>query len=141
MTALALTLVAVASAASGRREFYLDVRPHQCLIAAAGAGNKGYKTVLQVPCSSSAHNLEAYAVGHGGWGLTPPSQARVRAIVRSTCLGLYQRLTGHAIERPYGWDAFAPDPGAETRRYGDRIVCSLRTWPALRPLGAGWHVR
>jgi hypothetical protein len=138
---LALLAVAVASGAAGRREFFLDVRPHQCLIAAANTGNASHKTVLHVPCSNPAHDLEPYAIGHGGWGTAPPSHANVLAEMRASCLALFQRVTGHPMPRTEGWYAFAADPGAEAHRYGDRIICSLRTWPRLQPLGAGWHVR
>ena len=131
-----------AAAARAHRAFYLSVRTRECLIAAAGTGNTAYKTVVVVPCSDPAHNLEVYGIGHGGWGYqTPPPVKTVLAIMRTTCLAIYQRVTGHPLGRTSGWDGFAPDAGRETRLYGDKIVCSLRSWPGFGPLGAGWHVR
>jgi hypothetical protein len=29
----------------------------------------------------------------------------------------------------------------KSARYGDKIICSVRSYPCLKPLGAGWHVR
>lgn len=140
VAAVALALGAGSAVATGKRIFYLTVKPHQCLVASTGVGNGSNKWVLAVPCSDPAHDLEVYAVGHGGWGhAAPPSSRTAVAVVQRTCLNLYARVTGHALAT-FGWDGFRPDPGAETRRYGDRIVCMLRTWPKLRPLGAGWHV-
>jgi len=59
--------------------------------------------------------------------------------MQTTCWAIYQRVTGHRL-RGYGWYAFSPDAGPETDRYGDEIICSLRTYPVIRALGAGWHV-
>ena len=132
----------LASAAVGHNVFYLTVHPRQCLIAPSASGSSGGKIVEVVPCSNPRHTFEVYAVGHGGWGHgNPPPIKTVLATMRSVCLTAYQRLTGHVLRSPGGWDGFAPDPGAETARYGDKIICSYRTWPALRALGAGWHVR
>ena len=125
-------------AATGHQVFYLSVGTHTCLVASSHAGTAGHKTVTVVPCADPAHNMEVYGIGHGGWGhATPPANAA--AVLRSTCLGIYQRLTGHPL-RVYGWYGFYPDPGAETVRYGDKMICSLRTYPVVRPLGPGWHV-
>jgi hypothetical protein len=136
---VATVTLLVAAAASGAvqgRVFYLSVRLHQCLI---GTTTQGAKTVMVVPCSDAAHNLEVYAVGHGGWGHAgPPSNAY--ALTRVVCLSAYQRLTGHPLPKAAGWQGFWPDPGAETTRYGDKVVCSYRTWPRLDPLGSGRHV-
>lgn len=135
--AVALLAAGAASATASGQIFYLSVRLHQCLI---GTRNPGAKTVAVVPCSNAAHNLEVYAVGHGGWGHNePPSNAG--ALVRVVCLSAYQRLTGRPLARTEGWHGSWPDPGAETTRYGDKVVCSYRTWPTFRPLGSGWHVR
>ena len=104
--------LAVASSRAGTRVFYLNTHPHQCLIN----GKVSPKWVEVVPCSDPAHSMEVYAVAHGGWGhRTPPTATQ-------------------------GWNAFWPDPGSETARYGDKIICSLRHWPGFRALGAGWHV-
>ena len=134
--AVALLAAGAASGAGRGRAFYLSVRLHQCLI---GTTTPGAKTVTVVPCSNAAHNLEVYAVGHGGWGhANPPSNASAR--VRVICLTAYQRLTGDALPKTAGWQGFWPDPGAETKQYGDKVVCSYRTWPRLGPLGSGRHV-
>jgi hypothetical protein len=128
--------VGIASAGSATRLFYLAEHPRQCLIVPTAG-----KTVVVVPCSDAAHNLEVYAVGHGGWGHAgPPAQAQALAIARSICFSAFQRLTGHAIRTPYGWLASWPDPGAESARYGDKVICGLRTWPHIGPMGSGWHV-
>ncbi|HLK16339.1 MAG TPA: hypothetical protein VKT78_16150 [Fimbriimonadaceae bacterium] len=135
---VAVSTAAVGSAATGHRVFYLSVRTHQCLVRIAGAA----KTVSVVPCSDPAHEMEVFAVGHGGWGHgSPPSASRGYALARSICLSAFQRITGHVMPRTEGWQAFWPDPGTETARYGDKIICNLRTWPNWQPLGAGWHVR
>ena len=133
--------IAVGSAAIGPRVFYLSVKPYECLLGAAATGNKGNKTVLVVPCSDPAHDFEVYGVGHGGWGhSTPPPLQTELLILRNKCWALYQRVTGHPLQRPYGWEGFVPDPGTETAAYGDKIVCSLKTYPVIKPLGAGWHL-
>ena len=128
------------SARSTARVFYLSVHPRQCLIVPTrSTGNA--KTFLVVPCSDAAHNLEVYAIGHGGWGHgTPPSAPRGYAIAKSICLSAFQRIAGRVMPSGEGWWASWPDPGAETARYGDKMICSLRTWPQWRPLGPGWHV-
>jgi hypothetical protein len=137
---LVLLTAVVASAATGRRVFFLTVKPHQCLVGSARTGSKANKTVLIVPCSNPAHNFEVYGIGHGGWGhAAPPPLTTELSIMRTTCSAIFQRVTGHPL-RTYGWYGFAADPGAETARYADKIICSLRTYPAFGPLGVGWHV-
>jgi hypothetical protein len=132
-----LAAVGAAFARESERVFYLSVHPRQCLIDSA----KPTTTVLVVPCSNPTHNFEVYAIGHGGWGhRTLPAGPRSFAIARSVCLSTFQRLTGHPLRLPYGWSASWPGAGAETARYGDKIICSLRAWPRLAPLGSGWHV-
>ena len=134
---VAATAPTVGSAATGHRAFYLSVHTHQCLARIPGAA----KTVSVVPCSDPAHEMEVFAIRHGGWGHgRPPSPKRGYALARTICLSAFQRITGHVMRSGEGWQAFWPDPGAETARYGDRIVCNLRAWPSWRPLGAGWHV-
>lgn len=136
---LVLTCVGLADASgrSGSRVFYLAVHPRQCLVSVKTSP----KWVRAVPCSDPSHNMEVYALVHGGWGHgTPPAATKGYAIARSLCLSAFQRLTSHALATPFGWNAFWPDPGAESARYGDKIICSLRRWPRLEPLGRGWHV-
>lgn len=131
-----------AAASPGKRAFYLTVEPGQCLIAGSKTGTGSDKIVLVVPCSDPRHQFEVYAVRHGGWGRGKvPPLATVRLIMRSVCLAAYERITGHQMPRGGGWDAFAPDPGAEHARYGDKIICSYVHYPTDAPLGAGRHIR
>ncbi len=136
VAALALGIGRPATATTNGRVFYLSVRVHQCLIGTTSPRAK-HETV--VPCSDAAHNLEVYAIGHGGWGhQTPPTNSF--AIARALCLSAYQRTTGRPLPPTGGWQGFWPDPGAETKQYGDKVVCSYRSWPRFGPLGSGWHV-
>jgi hypothetical protein len=127
-----------ASADTSVRVFYLAMHPRQCLIVPrSGVG----KTVLVVPCSNPAHNEEVFAIRHGGWGhRTPPSVKAGYALVRSLCFAAFRQLTGHQLVAGQGWYASWPDPGAETARYGDKVICQYRAFPQRRPLGSGWHV-
>jgi hypothetical protein len=134
-------LAAMGAASAGRvdqRVFYLDAHPRQCVIASSDPSAKTFRVVR---CSNAAHNLEVFAVRHGGWGRKLPSLRSAGLKARSLCLGSYRLLTGHAAPRTAGWAFFLPDPGAETAKYGDRIVCGYRAWPGVAPLGRGWHVR
>jgi hypothetical protein len=141
LISLVTTWAAAAAASSGHRAFYLTVKPGQCLIAGSRTGTGSHKTVLVVPCSDPRHQFEVYAVRHGGWGHgTVPPLATVRATMRSVCLATYQQITRHPMPPGGGWNAFAPDPGAEQARYGDKIICSYVHYPTLTPLGAGRHV-
>jgi hypothetical protein len=139
---LATAAAAQAAAAPGKRAFYLTVRPGQCLIAGSKSGTGSDKIVLVVPCSDPRHQFEVYATRHGGWGhgrVPPP--AIVKLIMRSVCIAAYRQITGHQMPTGGGWDAFAPDPGAEQARYGDKIICSYVHYPGDSALGAGGHVR
>ena len=129
---------ATASGSTGRRVFYLTTHPRQCLIATKSTG----KWPFVVSCSNSRHNLEVYAIGHGGWGHRgPPAYKTALGIARSVCLPAFQRITGHALASNQGWNASWADPGSESARYGDRIICSYKAWPQPVALGSGWHVR
>lgn len=133
---LTCAALAVAAGRSGSRVFYLTVHPRQCIVSTTSP-----KWVEVVPCSDPAHNMEVYAVVHGGWGHgTPPTASKGLAIARPLCLSAFQRLTGHPLAATLGWNAFWANPGAEAHRYGDKIICSLRQWPHFGPLGPGWHV-
>ena len=59
--------------------------------------------------------------------LSPPQPTKVAKLIR--------------LARPVELPAIATSRAAQTTRYGDRVVCSYRTWPSLRPLGSGRHVR
>jgi hypothetical protein len=143
---IAVLVVVVVAAAAGaawgsaeKRVFYLTLHPHQCLI---GTTKESVKTVSLVPCSNASHNFEVYATGHGGWGhAAPPPQNTALGIARAFCLSSFARLTGRPIPSTKGWQAFWPSAGPETSRYGDKVICSYRTWPQLKALGRGWHVR
>jgi hypothetical protein len=121
---------------ASQRTFYLDLKVGQCAKRPSG------KTLLVVPCSNPAHNLETYVVAHGGWGHgNPPGHPAIDTIARSLCMGTFQRRFGHPIPAAYGYQFFFPDRGAETTKYGDRFICSLRMWPAYGAMGAGKHFR
>lgn len=133
----ALAIQASAAVSKGRT-FYLAVHPRQCLIIPRGGGGK---SVLVVPCSDPTHNEEVYAIEHGGWGHNaPPVYSAAFGIARSACLAAFKRLTHRRLASNQGWSASWPDPGPESARYGDRIICKFRAWPQLTALGRGWHV-
>jgi len=135
--AVSLSCSALAFGHAESRVFYLTAHPRQCIVSVSTSP----KWVQVVPCSDPEHNMEVYALVHGGWGRgTPPTASKGLAIARALCLSAFQRLTGHPLPNTLGWNAFWPDPGAETTRYGDKIICSLRHWPQIAPLGPGWHV-
>jgi hypothetical protein len=134
----ALLCANVGAAREPSRVFYLAVRPHQCLIAHDVPSSKWF---LAVPCLDPGHNLEVFAVDHGGWGHRIVTTSFAGTKARSVCLRSYRLLTGHGAPGDVGWAFFFADPGAEAARYGDRVVCSYRAWPNLTPLGRGWHVR
>ena len=116
-----------------KKVFYLQLKVGQCALRPHS------KILLVVPCSNPNHSLETYAVMHGGWGSTPPSHSALVSLATSVCRSSFQRRFGHPIRAGYGFEFFFPDPGAETRKYGDRVNCSLRTWPSYGALGAGEH--
>jgi hypothetical protein len=134
----ALSMASGGRAQPAGRVFYLAVPPHKCLIASS---NPSAKSFSLVGCWNPAHNLEVYAVAHGGWGKRAVSPGVAATRARAVCLTRYRKLTGHGAPRTAGWAFFFPDPGAEARRYGDRVICGFRAWPRLAPLGSGWHVR
>ena len=113
--------------------FYLDLKVGQCALRPHS------KILLVVPCSNPNHSLETYAVLHGGWGSAAPSHTALVRIATSVCRGSFQRRFGHPIRAGYGFEFFFADPGAETKKYGDRVNCSLRLWPSYGALGAGRH--
>ena len=132
-----VALLAAADGSAGNRVFYLTTHPRECLLTTSA----GAKRPVVEPCSDPQHNLEVYAIGRGGWGHhAPPAHDAVIRIARSVCLTAFQRITGRPLASGEGWNAFWPDPGAETARYGDKIVCGYRTWPRWVALGSGWHV-
>ena len=116
-----------------KKIFYLQLKVGQC------AKRPHSKILLVVPCSDPSHALETYAVMHGGWGAAPPSPLALRNRAMSLCRSSFQRRFGHPIRAGYGFEFFFPDPGAETTKYGDRVSCSLRLWPAYGAMGAGNH--
>ena len=135
-TALFLSTLAASLATASvapKKVFYLQVKVGQCTLRPHS------KLLLVVPCSNPNHSLETYAVAHGGWGTTPPSHSAIVATANSQCRSWFQRRFGHPIPTGYGFEYFFPDPGAETTKYGDRVICALRLWPAYGPMGAGFH--
>ena len=130
------TLGLAGASTSSVRTFYLNARVGQC----ATYRTSTPKLLLVVPCSNARHNLEVYAVAHGGWGHSAvPASAYSR--VGSICLKAYRHVQGHALRRPYGWQGFWPDPGHEQARYADKVICGVVLYPRLGPLGRGRHVR
>ncbi len=134
--AFAPVIGAAPTSRTSRRTFYLDLRPGQCAVYPPRG-----KYLEVVPCSNGAHNLEAYGVGHAGWGHGPlPARAAELAVVRSLCSSLFQRRFGHAIGSGYGYYGLWPDPGKEQSKYGDKMICSVSRYPVfLTPLGPGVH--
>ena len=117
--------------------FYLDLKAHQCGIATSVAA----KTISVVPCSNARHTIEVYAIRHGGWGhRAPPSLSAMSETGRSVCLKAFTQITHRISAQPFGYVFFVADPGAEQRRYGDKLICGLAYYPQLAPLGRGWHV-
>ena len=116
-----------------QKVFYLQLKVGQCALRPHS------KMLLVVPCSNPNHFLETYAVMHGGWGSTPPSHSALMSLASSVCRTSFQRRFHHPIRTGYGYEFYFPDPGAETAKYGDRVNCSLRTWPSYTALGAGTH--
>ncbi len=138
---VAVAAVAVATAGAtplaARKIFYLDLKASQC-----ARGVLTHKTLLLLPCSDPSHNLEVYAVLHGGWkrGQQPPRDT-VYARARTLCTSKFQNRFGHPFRAPYGWRAFWPDRGKEEAKYGDRLICGLVHYPKPTALGAGTHFR
>jgi hypothetical protein len=120
---------------SPKKVFYLELKVGQCALRPHS------KILLVVPCSNPNHSLETYAVLHGGWGSAAPSHSALVRIATSVCRSSFQRRFGHPIRTGYGFEFFFADPGAETKKYGDRVNCSLRLWPSYGAMGAGTHSR
>jgi hypothetical protein len=130
-------LGAASSSRSRDSVFYLDLKEHQCGIAASYLS----KTIFVVPCSNARHTIEIYAIRHGGWGHgAPPSLTVQVSTVRTLCLRAFKQITQRSSATPFGFNFFFPDPGSEQTRYGDKIICTLGYSPKLAPLGQGWHV-
>jgi hypothetical protein len=126
--------LANADAVASKKVFYLQLKVGQCALRPQS------KVMLVVPCSNPNHSLETYAVMHGGWGGARPSRPAIVAAVTSLCRSSYQRRFGHPIRTGYGFEYFFADAGAETSKFGDRVICSLRLWPSYGPMGAGTHL-
>ena len=58
-----------------------------------------------------------------------------------TVLGSIAAVVAGSVVVAAARNAFWPDRGSETARYGDKIICGYRAWPRLVALGAGWRVR
>jgi hypothetical protein len=127
----------VAAATPAARTLIVSLRVGQCAIASA----TDTKTASVTRCANPKHNLEIYAVEHGGWGhkKTPP-RAKVVASARTLCVAAFEKRTGHSFPTDEGWRAFWIGSGNQKTRYGDRLICGLSAFPVLRPLGAGRHV-
>ncbi len=137
---LAAVMVATAGASpqEARKIFYLDLRSGQC-----ARGVFTHKTLLLVPCSDPSHNLEVYAVLHGGWKRgQQPSHNAVATRAQTRCPSKFRSRFGHPLSAPYSWHAFWPDRHtAEAAKYGDRLICGLAHYPKATAVGAGTHFR
>ena len=80
----------IASGSTGKRVFYLKIHPRECRL---GTLSRKTKKVLVVPCSNPAHNLEVYAVGHGGWGHSAPPPQKTADGARAS--GVSERVRAH----------------------------------------------
>jgi len=122
------------SSAHSRSVFYLDLKVGEC----ARLPMK-HKHLRVVRCRNPRHQLEVFAVDHHvGWGLAEPPHRVVVRLSFTVCNNAFLGRFRHLIHPPYGYIAYWPDPGAETRRYGDRMICAL-VGPGKRPMGPGTH--
>jgi len=97
--AVSLSCSALAFGHAESRVFYLTAHPRQCIVSVSTSP----KWVQVVPCSDPEHNMEVYALVHGGWGRgTPPTASKGLAIARALCLSAFQRLTGHPLHNTLG---------------------------------------
>ena len=134
---LLLALAGGIAAGGGGPVFYLTLKPGQCAIRPTAKA----KTVAVVPCSDAKHNLEVYAIRHGGWGRgTLPSHGLLVARLQFLCLRAFADVANRQMPPGYGWRGFWPDAGAEQKQYGDEVVCALTRYPRQTPLGAGRHL-
>ena len=133
-----LSATGISSARQGGTVFYLTLHPRQCVAIPATGPTK---SLVVVPCSNPSHKMEIYAVGQGGWGHNaPPAPSAAVGVARFVCQSAYSNMTHHYFRPGFGWWAFWPDPGSETARFGDKIICGFRTYPHWSALGRGWHV-
>jgi hypothetical protein len=131
-----LTATAGATRDATPTRFYLDVKAGQCV---KGAARKHFAVLA---CSNPSHQYEVFAVLHGGWNKAAPSQhGTIFAIAAKLCPATFQQKYGARIDAPYGWWGFWPDAGAESAKYGDRLICTLIRWPGHPAMGAGTHFR
>jgi hypothetical protein len=129
----AVTGSLAAASVAPTKVFYLQLKVGQCAL-------RPHSKILRVvPCSNPNHSLETYAVMHGGWGNVLPAHSVLVAAATSQCRSSFQRRFGHPIPAGYGFEYFFPDPGGETSKYRDRVICSLRLWPSYGAMGAGRH--
>jgi len=118
-----------------RSVFYLRLKAGEC----ARLPMK-HKHLRVVPCRNPRHELEVFAVDqHVGWGLDEPPHRIVVRLSFTVCNNAFLRRFGRVITRPYTYVAYWPDPGAETNRYGDRMICALGLPGNHPPMGAGTH--
>jgi hypothetical protein len=123
------------SAPYSRSVFYLDLKTGECAFLPMK-----HKHLRVVPCLNSLHQIEVFTVTHGGWGLAQPPPHRVVVQLSFTvCNNAFLRRFGRVIQPPYVYVAYWPDPGAETNRYGDRMICALALPGNHPPMGAGTH--
>ena len=115
--------------------FSLDLKAGECAFLPMK-----HKHLRVVPCLNSLHQIEVFAVTHGGWGLAQPPPHRVVVQLSFTvCNNAFLRRFGRVITPPYTYVAYWPDPGAETNTFGDRMICALGLPGNHPPMGAGTH--
>jgi hypothetical protein len=117
-----------------RKVFYLDLKAGECALLPMR-----HKHLRVLPCLNARHQLEVFAVDkHVGWGDAEPPHRVVVRLSFTVCNNAFLQRFNRVIQPPYGYIAYWPDPGAENRKYGDRMICAL-VGPGRAPMGSGTH--
>ena len=132
------TVAAVASPATAPKRhltFYLDLKPGECVRYTANP-----KQLLLVSCSDPLHNMEVYGRFHGGWtDSRRPSLTTLITLGRTRCLALFKLRFAANLRIPFGYQSYIADPGRETVKYHDRVICGLVRYPRQSAMGPGTH--
>jgi hypothetical protein len=122
------------SSSASRSVFYLSLKAGECARLPMR-----HKHLRVVSCRNPRHRLEVFAVDqHVGWGLAEPPHRIVVRLSFTVCNNAFLQRFRRVIRPPYGYVAYWPDPGAENRKYGDRMICAL-VGHGKGPMGAGTH--
>jgi hypothetical protein len=138
--AVTACLTGVAGAQASGLTFYLDLRPVRCAI------KDDPKHFLVVPCSLVTHEIEIYAVVHGGWGHRRPSASVASELAHRRCGATFRSLYGNTIDNGYAWWASGPTV-ARRRSTATGSSAAWRDWSTLRTgrvptgMGNGTHFR